>query len=125
MIALYERQEAKVTTEDTMMSPAIESLMGHTGSKFSLVTLSARRAREINSYFNQLGDGLGNMVPPQVSSTARKPLSISFEEIAAGKIQLVAKTIEEVLAENEAALAAEKQAELDAMQDSTTEQTAE
>jgi DNA-directed RNA polymerase subunit omega len=125
VIALYERQEAKVTTEDTMMSPAIESLMGHTGSKFSLVTLSARRAREINSYFNQLGDGLGNMVPPQVSSTARKPLSISFEEIAAGKIQLVAKTIEEVLAENEAALAAEKQAELDAMQDSTTEQTAE
>jgi DNA-directed RNA polymerase subunit omega len=125
VIALYERQEAKVTTEDTMMSPAIESLMGHTGSKFSLVTLSARRAREINSYFNQLGDGLGNMVPPQVSSTARKPLSISFEEIAAGKIQLVAKTIEEVLAENEAALAAEKQAELDAMQDSTTEQSAE
>ncbi|MEY4128500.1 MAG: DNA-directed polymerase subunit omega [Actinomycetota bacterium] len=109
-----------MTTEDTMMNPAIESLMGHTGSKFSLVTLSARRAREINSYFNQLGDGLGNMVPPQVSSTARKPLSISFEEIAAGKIQLVAKTIEEVLAENEAALAAEKQAELDAMQDSTT-----
>jgi len=120
-----ERQEAKVTTEDTMMNPAIESLMGHTGSKFSLVTLSARRAREINSYFNQLGDGLGNMVPPQVSSTARKPLSISFEEIAAGKIQLVAKTIEEVLAENEAALAAEKQAELDAMQDSTTEQASE
>ena len=75
-----------MTTEDTMMSPAIESLMGHTGSKFSLVTLSARRAREINSYFNQLGDGLGNMVPPQVSSTARKPLSISFEEIAADKI---------------------------------------
>ena len=125
MIPCIERREAKVTTEDTMMNPAIESLMGHTGSKFSLVTLSARRAREINSYFNQLGDGLGNMVPPQVSSTARKPLSISFEEIAAGKIQLVAKTIEEVLAENEAALAAEKQAELDAMQDSTTEQAAE
>ena len=114
-----------MTTEDTMMSPAIESLMGHTGSKFSLVTLSARRAREINSYFNQLGDGLGNMVPPQVSSTARKPLSISFEEIAAGKIQLVAKTIEEVLAENEAAAAAEKQAELDAMQNTATEQPAE
>jgi hypothetical protein len=26
------------------------------------------------------------MVPPQVSSTSRKPLSISFEEIAADKI---------------------------------------
>ena len=114
-----------MTTEDTMMSPSIESLMGQTGSKFSLVTLSARRAREINSYFNQLGDGLGNMVPPQVSSTARKPLSISFEEIACGKIQLVAKTIEEVLAENEAVAEAERQAELDATQDSATEQPAE
>ena len=36
--------------------------------------------------FNQLGDGLGHMVPPQVSSVARKPLSIGFEEIAAHKI---------------------------------------
>ena len=113
-----------MTTEDTMMNPAIESLMGRTGSKFSLVTLAARRAREINSYFNQLGDGLGNMVPPQVSSTARKPLSISFEEISAGKIQLVAKTIEELAAENEAAAAAQA-SELDAEQESATEITAE
>ena len=32
-------------------------------SKFGLVTLAARRARNINAYFNQLGDGLGHMVP--------------------------------------------------------------
>jgi DNA-directed RNA polymerase subunit omega len=51
-----------------------------------LVTLAARRARNINSYFNQLGDGLGHMIPPQVSSTARKPLSIAFEEISVDKI---------------------------------------
>ncbi len=75
-----------MATEDTMMNPPLESLMKRTLSKFSLVTLSARRAREINSYFNQLGEGLGTMVPPQVSSTSRKPLSISFEEIAADKI---------------------------------------
>ncbi|HQV56820.1 MAG TPA: DNA-directed RNA polymerase subunit omega [Ilumatobacteraceae bacterium] len=71
---------------DTMMNPPIEELLGRVDSKFSLVTLAARRARQINSYFNQLGDGLGHMVPPQVSSIARKPLSISFEEIAADKI---------------------------------------
>ena len=35
---------------------------------------------------NQLGDGLGHMIPPQVSSVARKPLSIAFEEIAQDKI---------------------------------------
>ena len=71
---------------DTMMNPAIEDLLDTVDSKFSLVTLAARRARQINSYFNQLGDGLGHMVPPQVSSIARKPLSIGFEEIAAHKI---------------------------------------
>ena len=55
---------------DTMMNPPIEELLDRVDSKFSLVTLAARRARQINSYFNQLGDGLGHMVPPQVSSIA-------------------------------------------------------
>lgn len=71
---------------DTMINPPIEALLDTVDSKFSLVTLAARRARNINSYFNQLGDGLGHMIPPQVSSVARKPLSISFEEISEGKI---------------------------------------
>jgi DNA-directed RNA polymerase subunit omega len=71
---------------DTMMNPPVEHLLDRVDSKFSLVTLAARRARNINSYFNQLGEGLGHMVPPQVSSVARKPLSIAFEEIAADKI---------------------------------------
>ena len=84
-------------SEDTMMNPPIESLMDRTASKFALVTLSARRAREINSYFNQLGEGLGSMVPPQVSSTSRKPLSISFEEIAADKIKSVPMAVYEEL----------------------------
>ncbi len=75
-------------SHDTMMNPSIESLLDRVDSKFSLVTLAARRARNINSYFNQLGEGLGHMIPPQVSSTARKPLSIAFEEIAADKIVL-------------------------------------
>ena len=73
-------------TYDTMMNPPIEELLDRVDSKFSLVTLAARRARQINSYFNQLGEGLGHMVPPQVPSAARKPLSIGFEEIAADKI---------------------------------------
>ncbi len=76
-------------THDTMMNPPIEELLDRVDSKFSLVTLAARRARQINSYFSQLGDGLGHMVPPQVSSVSRKPLSIGFEEIAADKIKRV------------------------------------
>ena len=94
-----------MSTEDVMMSPPIEELMDRTHSKFALVTLSARRAREINSYFNQLGEGLGTMVPPQVSSVSRKPLSISFEEIAADKIKSVEmKVYDEFAAEVDAAL---------------------
>jgi DNA-directed RNA polymerase subunit omega len=74
--------------QDTMMNPSIEELLDRAGSKFSLVTLSAMRARQINAYFNQLGEGLGAIVPPQVTSVARKPLSIAFEEIAGDKIVL-------------------------------------
>ena len=75
--------------QDTMISPPIEELLGRVDSKFSLVTLAAKRARQVNAYFNQLGEGLGSLVPPQVASAARKPLSISFEEIAADKIVAV------------------------------------
>ena len=71
---------------DTMMNPPIEELFDRADSKFRLVTLASKRARQINSYFNQLGEGLGATVPPQVTSVARKPLSIAFEEIAADKI---------------------------------------
>jgi DNA-directed RNA polymerase subunit omega len=71
---------------DTMMNPPIEGLLSRADSKFRLVTLGSRRARQINSYFGQLGDGLGTLVPPQVNSVARKPLSIAFEEISADKI---------------------------------------
>jgi DNA-directed RNA polymerase subunit omega len=71
---------------DTMIHPRIEDLLGRTDSKFGLVTLAARRARDINSYFGQLGEGLGASIPPQVTSVARKPLSIAFEEIAVDKI---------------------------------------
>ncbi len=70
----------------TMMDPAIEVLLERVDSKYTLVSLAAKRAREVNSYFNQLGEGLGSIVPPQVTSISRKPLSIALDEISAGKI---------------------------------------
>jgi len=69
-----------------MVNPAIEGLLETADSKFRLVTVSAKRARQINSYFGQLGEGLGAAVPPQVTSTSRKPLSIALEEVAVDKI---------------------------------------
>jgi len=71
----------------TMIYPPIEDLLDKVDSKFTLVTLASKRGRQINSYFNQLGEGLGAIVPPQVTSVARKPLSIALEEIAASKVR--------------------------------------
>ena len=73
----------------SLMNPRMEQLLERVDSKFTLVTLSAIRAREINDYYNQLGEGLGKIVPPQVNSVSRKPLSISLEEIEVGKIEAV------------------------------------
>jgi len=80
-----------------LMEPRMEALLDEIDSKFTLVCLSAMRAREINDYYNQLGEGLGRIVPPQVTSVSRKPLSMALEEIDAGKI-----TYEEVDLEAEA-----------------------
>ena len=70
----------------SLMEPRMEHLLDRVDSKFTLVTLAAMRAREINDYYNQLGEGLGRIVPPQVTSVSRKPLSIALEEISVNKI---------------------------------------
>jgi DNA-directed RNA polymerase subunit omega len=88
----------------SLMQPRVEDLMDRVDSKFTLVTLAAMRAREINDYYNQLGEGLGRIVPPQVTSVSRKPLSIALEEIDAGKILF--ERIVEVTDEGEATDAA-------------------
>jgi DNA-directed RNA polymerase subunit omega len=70
---------------NTLMDPPIEDLLDKVDSKFTLVALSSKRARQINSYYNQLGEGMGMVVPPQVTSVSGKPLTIAFEEISAAK----------------------------------------
>jgi DNA-directed RNA polymerase subunit omega len=85
-----------------MVNPRIEDLLSKVDSRFTLVSLAAQRARQINAYFNQLGEGMGSSVPPQVTSAARKPLSIAFEEIAADKIVPVRIEAVEVVTDIEA-----------------------
>lgn len=93
-----------MSDDTSMIEPKVEVLLELSGSKFRLVTLGAKRARQINAYFGQLGEGLGASIPPQVTSKARKPLSIAFEEIAARKIEPVERDLEaEALAEAQAA----------------------
>ena len=71
-----------------MIEPNIDSLLGRVDSKYSLVILAAKRAREINSYYSQLGEGRGEFVPPLVETGGlrNKPLSIALEEIAEDKV---------------------------------------
>jgi DNA-directed RNA polymerase subunit omega len=69
-----------------MTEPPIGAVIEKTHSRFALVVLAARRARQINAYFNQLGEGMGGYVPPQVHSLSRKPLSIALEEIYEDKV---------------------------------------
>ncbi|MDQ1467837.1 MAG: DNA-directed polymerase subunit omega [Actinomycetota bacterium] len=102
----------------SLMQPRVEDLMGKVDSKFTLVTLAAMRAREINDYYNQLGEGLGRIVPPQVTSVSRKPLSIALEEIDAGKI-LFERIVEEPEETEEAATAADSTDGANAGTDST------
>jgi len=115
---------------DSMMATPIESLLEATGSKFSLVTLASKRARQINAYFGQLGGGLGASIPPQVTSVAHKPLTIAFEEIGAKKIVMgdpavvaaaeaaAAKAAEQAEADMRAAAAEEAAAEAEEKKDS-------
>ena len=71
-----------------MIEPKIDDLLATVDSKYTLVILSAKRAREINSYYSQLGEGRGEYVPPLIESGGlkSKPLSIALQEIAEGKI---------------------------------------
>ena len=54
-----------------MIEPKIDDLLAQVDSKYTLVTLAAKRAREINSYYNQLGEGRGEFVPPLVETGLR------------------------------------------------------
>jgi len=66
-------------------NPPIDELLEATDSKYSLVIYAAKRARQINAYYSQLGEGLLEYVGPLVEpGLQEKPLSIALREINAG-----------------------------------------
>ena len=68
------------------MSPPIEDLLNKVDSKFSLVTLAARRARQLNAYKSSFGSKMGAVVPNQLDSLPGNTLSDAFEEVAQGLV---------------------------------------
>jgi DNA-directed RNA polymerase subunit omega len=77
-----------------LIFPPIDDLLARTNSKYALVIESAKRARQINAYYSQLGEGLLEYVGPLVDTAPQeKPLSIAMREIDQHK--LLVQPIEE------------------------------
>ena len=68
-----------------IINPPIDDLLGVVDSKYRLVIMAAKRARQINAYYAQLGEGLLEYVGPLVETRVQeKPLSIALREIRQG-----------------------------------------
>ncbi|PRX96972.1 DNA-directed RNA polymerase subunit omega [Allonocardiopsis opalescens] len=69
-------------------NPPIDDLLGVVDSKYSLVIMAAKRARQINAYYAQLGEGLLEYVGPLVETHVQeKPLSIALRETRDGLLR--------------------------------------
>ena len=80
--------------------PPIDELLSTTHSKYSLVIEAAKRARQINAYYSQLGEGLLEYVGPLVETHPQeKPLSIAVREINEGllSVEAIEEPVEESL----------------------------
>jgi len=81
-------------------NPPIDDLLTKTDSKYKLVLYSAKRARQINAYYSQLGEGLLEYVGPLVETHVQeKPLSVALREIDAGLLTIRPVSAEEAAAE--------------------------
>ncbi len=73
---------ASGSVAEGITNPPIDDLLTKTDSKYKLVLYSAKRARQINAYYSQLGEGLLEYVGPLVETHVQeKPLSIALREI--------------------------------------------
>jgi DNA-directed RNA polymerase subunit omega len=82
-----------VASPEGITNPPIDDLLEAADSKYALVIFAAKRARQINAYYSQLGEGLLEYVGPLVETHVQeKPLSVALREIDAGV--LVAEPIE-------------------------------
>jgi len=83
-----------VATPEGITNPPIDDLLEAADSKYALVIYAAKRARQINAYYSQLGEGLLEYVGPLVETHVQeKPLSVALREINEGL--LVAEPIDQ------------------------------
>jgi DNA-directed RNA polymerase subunit omega len=75
-----------------VINPRIDELLKdgaerNTRSRYAIVIVAAKRARQINNYHHQLGEGtFDQFLPPLVQSRSKNYLTMALEELAEGKI---------------------------------------
>ena len=75
-------------TISDVISPRIDKLLENVDSNYASVVVAAKRARQINSYYHNLGEGtFDEFPPPMVETVSKNYLTIALEEVAAGKIK--------------------------------------
>ena len=103
------RHTLSIQTPEGITNPPIDELLANVDSKYRLVLYAAKRARQINAYYSQLGEGLLENVGPLVDiGIQEKPLSIALREINAGVLECT-----DIDPEAEAAARAEAEADPD------------
>lgn len=77
-----------------VIEPDIDLLLSKVDSKYTLCTVSAKRARQVNDMIHGVRDqAMLTMAPSQLATLTRtKPLSLALEEIASGDVAYERKT---------------------------------
>jgi DNA-directed RNA polymerase subunit omega len=73
-----------------LIKPRLDTIVAENraDSPYAAVVIAAKRARQINSYYQSLGEGaFEEHVPPMVETTSKNYLKIALDEIAADKLR--------------------------------------
>ena len=73
----------------------IDEYLEKVDSKYALVQIAAKRARQINDYYHNLGEGTWEEFPPPlIASQSKNYLTLALEEIASSKIKFEYQDVE-------------------------------
>jgi DNA-directed RNA polymerase subunit omega len=71
-----------------VIHPRLDELLDNVDSRYALVIVAAKRARQINNYHQQLGEGtFEDFPPPLVESRSKNYLTMALEEVSEGMIK--------------------------------------
>jgi DNA-directed RNA polymerase subunit omega len=70
-----------------VIEPRVDTLLNNVDSRYALVIVAAKRARQINNYHHMLGEGsFDEAPPPMIESRSKNYLTMSLEEVSQGKL---------------------------------------